>query len=528
MLFKPDQKETAKPAGRVARVAGRARRRTVSIFITLLILGGLAYIGWASLPPKPAANRGQRPDLPVPVLAATPRVQDVPVYLEGVGAVRALNNVLVRSQVDGKLIAVNFTEGQDVKKGDVLGEIDPAIYQAQYDQAVAKKEQDEAQLGNMRLDLTRYQQLAATNAGSKQQADTQRAVVAQQEALVKADQAAIDNAQTMLSYTKIIAPISGRAGLRQVNQGNIIHAADATGLVIITQLQPIAVQFSLPQQQIVRVDAAVALGALAVDVFGNDGVTVIDTGTLKGIDNQVDPTTGTLKLKAEFSNDRFQLWPGQFVNVRLKAETLPKAIVVPTSAVQRGPAGTFSYVIGDDNIVTAKPVAVIQQNENDAVIASGLSASDRVVTTGFANLSDGAKVLVGTDDRAPTADLAPRKRSRSPDGKGGQGKDGQAKDGQSKDGQGKDGQAREGRKDGEHRGKRERGEGDQKGQTGPAPAPSGQQSGGPAKSQPWGRNHERPRTVHPPADRDLVAGDRASDRRRARLLGAAGVGVAAG
>src|SRR6267378_1389348 len=410
MLFKPDLNETVKAAGdRVARVASGARRRTVSITITLLILGGLGYIGWTSLQQKQAANR-VRPDLTVPVLAATPRIQDVPVYLDGVGAVRALNNVLVRSQVDGKLIAVNFTEGQEVKKGDVLGEIDPVIYKAQLDQAVAKKAQDEAQLANMRLDLTRYQQLAASNAGSKQQADTQRAVVAQQEALVNSDQAAIDNAQATLGYTKIIAPLSGRAGLRQVDQGNIIHAADVTGLVIITQLQPIAVQFSLPQQQIVRVNAASAKGALTVDVFGNDGITVVDSGALKGIDNQVDPTTGTLKLKAEFPNEHFQLWPGQFVNVRLKVETLSKAVVVPTSAVQRGPAGTFSYVIGDDNTVTAKPVVVTQQNETQTVIASGLSSSDRVVTTGFANLSDGAKVIVGREDQTPSADLAPRKK----------------------------------------------------------------------------------------------------------------------
>src|SRR6266403_399406 len=397
MLFKPDLNETAKAAGdRVARVASGARRRTVSIFITLLILGGLGYIGWTSFQQKQAANRGARPDLAVPVLAATPRIQDVPVYLDGVGAVRALNNVTVRAQVDGKLISVNFTEGQDVKKGDVLGEIDPAIYKAQYDQAVAKKAQDEAQLANMRLDLARYQQLAASNAGSKQQADTQRAVVAQQEALVNADQAAIDNAQAMLGYTKIIAPLSGRAGLRQVDQGNIIHASDVTGLVIITQLQPIAVQFSLPQQQIVRVNAASAKGPLAVDVCGNGGATVIDSGTLK--------------LKAEFPNANFQLWPGQFVNVRLKVDTLSNAIVVPTSAVQRGPAGTFSYVIGDGDIVTAKPVVVTQQNETDAVIASGLSPSDRVVTTGFANLSDGAKVIIGKDEQTPTADLAPRKK----------------------------------------------------------------------------------------------------------------------
>jgi multidrug efflux system membrane fusion protein len=469
MLFKPELKETGKAAGQgVPRVASRARRRTVSVAITLLILGGLGYIGWTLLQQKQAASR-VRPDLAVPVLAATPRVQDVPVYLDGVGAVRALNTVTVRPQVDGKLIAVNFTEGQDVKKGDVLGEIDPVIYKAQFDQAVAKKAQDEAQLANMRLDLIRYQQLAASNAGSKQQADTQRATVAQQEALVNADQAAIDNAQATLGYTKIVAPLSGRAGLRQVDQGNIIHAADTTGLVVITQLQPIAVQFSLPQQQIVRVNAASAKGALAVDVFGNDGTTVVDTGKLAGIDNQVDQTTGTLKLKAEFPNTNFQLWPGQFVNVRLKVETLPKAIVVPTSAVQRGPAGTFSYVIGDGDIVSAKPVTVTQQNETEAVIASGLSPSDRVVTTGFANLADGAKVVVGKDEQTPTADLAPRKR---------QGKGGQGKDGQGKDGQGKDGQA-------ERRSKR--GEGDQKGQTGPAPAPAapgGEQSGSGAKAQP--------------------------------------------
>jgi multidrug efflux system membrane fusion protein len=469
MLFKPDLNETAKSAGdRVARVASRARRRTVSITITLLILGGLGYIAWTSLQQKQAANRA-RPDLAVPVLAATPRIQDVPVYLDGVGAVRALNNVLVRSQVDGKLIAVNFTEGQDVKKGDVLGEIDPVIYKAQLDQAVAKKAQDEAQLANQRLDLIRYQQLAASNAGSKQQADTQRAVVAQQEALVNADQAAIDNAQAMLGYTKIIAPLSGRAGLRQVDQGNIIHASDVTGLVIITQLHPIAVLFSLPQQQIVRVNAASAKGALTVDVFGNDGVTVIDTGTLKGIDNQVDQTTGTLKLKAEFPNASFQLWPGQFVNVRLKVDTLSQTIVVPASAVQRGPAGTFSYVIGEDDIVTAKPVVVTQQNETDAVIASGLSPTDRVVTTGFANLSDGAKVIIGKDEQTPAADLAPRK-------KGSRGAP--AKDGQAKDGQGKDGQGERGGKKGE----RARGEGDQKGQTGPAQGSD--QSGSAAKSPP--------------------------------------------
>jgi multidrug efflux system membrane fusion protein len=246
-------------------------------------------------------------------------------------------------------------------------------------------------------------------------------------------------------------------------------------------LQPIAVWFSLPQQQIMRVNAAAAKGALAVDVFGNDGITVIDTGKLTGIDNQVDQTTGTLRLKAEFPNANYQLWPGQFVNVRLKVETLTQALVVPTSAVQRGPIGTFSYVIGEDNVVSAKPVAVTQQNEHDAVIASGLSASDRVVTTGFANLADGSKVIVGRDDQTPSADLAPRKRTRGPDA---QKKDG-AKEGQ-KEGQ-KDGQG----KSGEFRAKRDSSEGDQKGQTGPAPGPApvpgpapGPGASGPGAKQP--------------------------------------------
>jgi membrane fusion protein, multidrug efflux system len=485
MLFKPDANETVAAPER--GLLSRLLRRSVSIVITLLILGGLGYFGWVALEQKQAANRrGGRPDLTVPVLAATPRIQDVPVYLDGVGAVRALNNVLVRSQVDGKLISINFVEGQDVKKGDVLGEIDPVLYKAQFDQAVAKKAQDEALLANQRLDLIRYQQLAAANAGSKQQFDTQRAVVAQQEALVNADQAAIDNAQATLSYTKIIAPLSGRTGLRQVDQGNIIHAADATGVAVITQLQPIAVQFSLPQQQIVRVNAATAKGALAVDVFGNDGVTVADTGKLTGIDNQVDPTTGTLKLKAEFPNANLQLWPGQFVNVRLRVETLAQAMVVPTSAVQRGPAGTFSYVIGDDDIVTAKPIVVTQQNETDAVIASGLSASDRVVTTGFANLSDGAKVAVGNNDSTPTADVAPHRRGRGGQGRDGQARDGQAKDGQRREWQGKDGQGKEGltsEERAERRARRERrqSERDEKGQTGPA---QGETPAGGAKSQP--------------------------------------------
>jgi multidrug efflux system membrane fusion protein len=199
--------------------------------------------------------------------------------------------------------------------------------------------------------------------------------------------------------------------LRQVDQGNIVHAADTTGIVVITQLQPIGVQFSLPQQQIFNVNSAYAKGPLDVDVFADDGKTVADTGKLVGIDNLVDQTTGTVKLKAEFPNARYQSWPGQFVNVRLKLQTLNQVIVVPTAAVQRGPVGTFVYLVGENNVVSAKPVTVTQQDENSAVIASGVTTGDRVVTTGFANLSDGARVSVGKDDNTPSPDLAPRKRN---------------------------------------------------------------------------------------------------------------------
>jgi multidrug efflux system membrane fusion protein len=418
MLFKPDADDAVQQAEAVAPRRGRWRSRLVSTALIVFILGGLGYVVWTSF--KRPANQNAMPrNLPVPVLAATPRVQDVPVYLDGVGTVRALNTVTVRAQVDGKLTSVLFKEGQDVERGDVLGEIDPAIYQAQLDQALAKKAQDEATLANARLDLVRYQQLAKSNAGSKQQADTQQALVAQLEALVRSDQAAIDNAQTMLSYTKITAPLAGRAGLRLVDQGNIIRSSDANGLVVITQLKPIAVQFSLPQQQLARVNAAFAKGPLQVDVFGNDGRTVVETGALEGIDNQVDPATGTVKLKAQFPNPQLVLWPGQFVNVRIKVDTLHQAIVVPTAAVQRGPSGTYAYVIGADDTVTAKPVTVTQQNDTDAVIGTGLTAQDRVVTTGFANLAEGAKVMIGSDQNAPTPDLAPRRRQGGKNGPGG-------------------------------------------------------------------------------------------------------------
>src|SRR5262245_8413088 len=355
------------------------------------------------------------PDAPVPVLAAQAKVADVPVYLDGVGTTKALNTVTVRPQVDGKLIRVLFKEGQDVERGYVLAEIDPVTYQALFDQVVAKKAQDEAQLANARLDLERYNRLVATNSVTRQQTDTQKAAVAQLEAQVKLDQAAIDNAQAILGYTKITAPISGRTGIRMVDEGNLIRAGDAsTGVVMITQIRPISVFFSLPQQQLARVNRAFAQGPLVVEALGADNKSAVDRGTLQVVDNQVDQATGTVKLKAEFPNADLQLWPGQFVNVRLLIETLRQVVTVPTAAVQRGPNGTFAYVVNEDSSVAVRPVTVAQQDDVQAVLSAGLKPQDRVVTTGFARISEGTKVAVSNAEDAPTpaATTEPPRRGR--------------------------------------------------------------------------------------------------------------------
>ena len=339
----------------------------------------------------------------MPVLAATVARADVPVYLDAVGTIKALNTVTVRPQVDGKLLSVNFKEGDDVKKGDVLAKIDPVTYQAQLDQAIAKKAQDEAQLANSKIDLDRYERLAATNAINKQQADTQRALVAQNTALVQADQAAIENAQAMLGYTTIAAPIDGRTGIRQVDEGNIVHASDTnSSIVIITQIKPISVLFNLPQQDLPQVNAAFDKGPLTVEAQRSDNDAVIDRGVLRVVDNQVDQTTGTVKLKAEFPNPDLQLWPGQFVNVRLLIDTLKQVVVIPTGAVQRGPNGTFVYVIKDDNSASVRPIVVQKQDETQTVVKSGIEPNERVVTTGFVRLTDGSKVTIG-DANAPAA-----------------------------------------------------------------------------------------------------------------------------
>ena len=400
------------------KILAKARsgtRRTFAIAFILIALAAALYYVFSPSAPQQRRSGRFAGEGPVPVLVAPAARADVPVYLDAVGTIKALNTVTVRPQVDGKLLSVNFKEGDDIKKGDLLAKIDPVIYQAQLNQAIAKKAQDEAQLANSKIDLDRYERLAATAAINKQQADTQRALVAQNTALVQADQAAIDNAQAMLGYTTITAPIDGRTGIRMVDEGNYVRSADTnSSIVIITQLQPISVLFNLPQQDLSQVNTAFNISPLNVEAQRSDNDAVIDRGVLRVVDNQVDQTTGTVKLKAEFPNANLQLWPGQFVNIRLLVDTLKQVVVIPTGAVQRGPNGTFVYVVKDDDSVSVRPITVQKQDETQTVVSKGLEAPERVVTTGFVRLTDGTQVAIGSGE-APAAQPA----GQRPQGQGG-------------------------------------------------------------------------------------------------------------
>src|SRR5712692_3278132 len=380
-------------------MAGFRRFLTIVAVGAVLIVVAVAIFGPGS-PRQRNAGRAGNPEGPIPVLAAETRIADVPVYLDGVGTTRALNMVTVHSQVDGTLVSVNFREGQDVKEGDVLARIDSTTYQAQLDQALAKKALDEAQLANARLDLERYTNLLKTNAVNRQQVDTTRALVAQLEAQVRLDQGAIDNARAYVNYCTIVAPIGARVGIRLVDQGNLVHASDPTGIAMLTQIRPISVLFTLPQQQLGQVNKAFAKAPLSAEATESDSRQVLDRGTLQVVNNQVDQTTGTVQLKAEFPNADLQLWPGQFVNVRLLIDTLRQVVVVPTAAVQRGPNGAFVYEVKNDNTVTVRRVTLTQQDDVRAVVATGLRAGERVVTTGFARLTEGTQVTVSSAEDA--------------------------------------------------------------------------------------------------------------------------------
>jgi multidrug efflux system membrane fusion protein len=386
----------------------RSRLRRWSMVLLCLLVA--AAIGWAIwfFPSGGPSTKGRERDAgqSVPVLTAAAATKDVPIYMDGLGTVQAFYTVTMRAMVDGPLTAVNFGEGQDVRKGDVLAQIDPRTYQAALDSAIAKKAQDQAQLANARLDLIRQQKLVANNYTSAQQADTAKAQVAQFEALVQQDQAQIDTARTQLGYTTVTAPIDGRTGLRLVDAGNLIHASDATGIVVLTQLQPISVLFTLPQQALPAVAKAMAQGsptvlALAQDAAGG-APKVLDTGSLTVLDNQVDATTGTIKLKAVFPNNDRRLWPGGFVSVRLRTDTAKDAVVVPPSAVQRGPRGAYVFVVGDDSAARRQAVTVGYEDEQGSILTTGLHGGENVVIDGASRLSDGSKVTLAKPDAGGT------------------------------------------------------------------------------------------------------------------------------
>ncbi len=336
---------------------------------------------------------------PVPVVPGVVEKQDVPIYLDGLGIVQAFNTVTVRSRVDGQVQKIAFQEGQDVHAEDLLAQIDPAPFQAQLDQSVAKKAQDEAQLAVARLTLSRDEQLLKSKILAQQDYDTQQALVDQLQASVKADDAAIENAKVQLGYTTITAPLDGRIGLRQVDQGNIVHANDANGLLVITQLRPISVVFTLPEQDLRSLQAhrgGEPLLTLAVD---RDNKTVLDQGRVAVIDNQIDTNTATIRLKATFQNEDLRLWPGQFVNTRVLIETVKGGTVVPAPVVQLGPQGalgTFAYVISN-NTAQVRPIKVTQIEQGQALIAEGLSPGEQVVVDGQSKLKPGSLVkLPGT------------------------------------------------------------------------------------------------------------------------------------
>jgi membrane fusion protein, multidrug efflux system len=388
---------------------------------TILGIAGvlIVILGWwschhGSSNQAQSSGRNAGGGAPVPVVAGKVEEKDLPIYLDGLGTVQAFNTVTVRTRVDGELQQVLFIEGQDVVMGGPLAVVDPRPFQAALDQAIAKKAQDEAQLANAKATFARNTDLLSKKVIDQQDFDTSKYQADQFQAAVQADQAAIENAKTQLDYTQIKSPIDGRTGVRLVDVGNIVHAADQTGIVVITQMHPISVVFTLPEQNLSAIlNEGGANGGLHVSALDRGNTTTLGEGTLAVVDNEIDQTTGTVKLKATFPNNDLKLWPGKFVNARLVLTTKKNAIVVPSSVVQRGPQGTYAYVIKPDKTVEMRPIKVAQTQANVALIDDGLKAGEQVVVDGQYKLQPGAHVELTTPQPQQPA-ASPKQRASKP------------------------------------------------------------------------------------------------------------------
>ncbi|HVK56690.1 MAG TPA: MdtA/MuxA family multidrug efflux RND transporter periplasmic adaptor subunit [Burkholderiales bacterium] len=388
------------------------RRWWLWLLLIGIVAGGYFLFGRTDQTSQASAGRpsGGGRDRATPVTGVPAKTADVNIYLNGLGAVTPLNTVTVRARVEGQLMRILFREGDTVKAGDLLAEIDPRPYQVQLAQVEGQLARDQALLKNAQLDLERYRMLFEQDSIAKQEVDTQAALVRQYEGAVKASAGQVDNAKLQLSYARITAPIGGRLGLRQVDPGNMVRSGDTNGIVVITQLDPVTVIFPVPEDNLPAVMKKLRAGEkLPVDAFDRDGKKKLASGSLLTADNQIDPTTGTVKLKAEFPNNDYSLFPNQFVNARMLVDVRRGVTVVPSAAVQRGARGTFVYVVNADKKVAIRSVQVGPSQDDNAAIETGLSPGEMVVVDGVDRLKDGATVELVTKGAEPAKDAAPRK-----------------------------------------------------------------------------------------------------------------------
>ena len=377
----------------------RSRTRAVMLGAAVLVV---LLIAWRWHTDKgTAADARPNAHADIRVEASAAKRRDVPIYLEGLGTVQAYYTVTITARVDGQLQKVGFVEGQSVAKGALIAQIDPRPYQAALDQALAMKAKDSAQLHSAQQDLQRYAVLAPQDLTSKQTLDAQRALVAELQAQIKGDEATIENARTQLAYTTLTAPIEGRTGIRLVDPGNNVHASDTTGIVVLTQVQPISFIFTLPEDELPALSRALAAGPVAVAAMSRDEKTELDHGTLVLIDNQIDQTTGTVRLKATFPNSANKLWPGQFLNARVLVETARNAVTIPSAAVQRGPAGVFTYVVKPDSTVEARPLQIGAESGALTLVSKGINDGEIVVTSNQYRLQPGAQIRTNASAGAP-------------------------------------------------------------------------------------------------------------------------------